>query len=757
MKTLLLLATAITAAAAPVALGPLQNPNNFNRTTFSTATSVNGTPGFINYGINLNSQTYNVYLPSNYTPSGTYGLITYIDAGDAGTMPSVYQSVLDKHGLIFLAGTGIGNTVDRSIRAGVAVMGSFRMCELHQIDRSRIYLMGNSNGGRMGMDVVYARPDWFGGFIGLSGVSFGGYIPNWEPPGRLQDSILDNDYWPNNPEFYEVSQMISYSSTAYRAPPAPVKVAFQAFNDDFRRTELMGTYRYAFMNHGAAVRLVYRNGGHSASNASAFDETVRFMQHPYVTVIRDRFEDANLATNTDSANTLERGSGFLNRSFAGGSATEANYSYNSKTQKVLRLTAGGGTAAVESKNRFNWFNPHGIILDVKLRAETQEGDNQQIGIHIARGDSDDTPEDNPGLHVFRNHGGKNRLTLVKADGSAVELARWDYSGTHPMAMATGDKLFWDTAVAPEYAGKTRDFRGEDLRVAADDNGLQLTFSRTVTGLETTFASGVILGATARTVTSTASPYYNQSDQEEHPILLQFLWDDMGLRADVEALAFRHWKLLLSNRAFNPALPAGDALVDELTLIAPAEETNFTAPIITTPGDLTVNASSGQGAIVNFSPTATAESGAALTVTCVPPSGSGFPIGSTPVTCTATDANGNTATATFNVIVQANGFTPSPPDAPVTATPSAGFGFVTLAWDAVPYATSYTIRRASSAGGSYALIASGITALTFTDSGLVNGIPLFYQITASNPTGESYPPPPSPPRPFPAPPPRRTIR
>jgi len=739
MKTLaLLLATVIAATAAPVVLGPLQHPNNFNRTTFSTSTSVDGVQGFINYGINLNTQTYNVYLPSNYTASGTYGLITYIDAGDAGTMPSAYQSVLDQHGLIFIAGTGIGNTVARSTRAGVAIMGSYRMCELHQINRSRIYLMGNSGGGRLGMDVVYARPDWFGGFIGLSGTSFAGYIPGWAPPGRLQNESTADDYWPDDPEYYEVSQMYSYSTTGYRAPPAPVKVAFQAFHDDFRRTELVGTYRYAFMNHGAAVRLVYRNGGHSASNASAFDEAVRFMQHPYATVIRDRFEDANLATNTDPANTLERGSGFLNRSFAGGSATEANYTYNSKTQKVLRLSAGSGTAAVEARNRFNWLNPHGIILDVKLRAETQEGNNQQIGVHVARGDSDDTPADNPGLHVFRNHGEKNRLVLVKADGSSVELARWADSGTHPMAMAIGDKLFWDSTVAPEFAGKTRDFRGEDLRVCADEMGMQLTFSRTISGLETSFVNGVILGSTARTVTSTTSPYFNQSDQEEHPILLQFLWDDMGLRADVDALAFRHWKLLISNRAFNPALPAGDALVDELTLVAPAEETNFTAPNIITPGDLTVNASSGRGAIVNFTATATAGSGAALTVTCVPPSGSGFPIGSTPVTCTATDSNGNTATATFSVIVQANGFTPAPPDAPAAATPSAGFGFVTLTWDAVPYANSYTLRRAPSAGGPYALIASGITALTFTDRDLVNGTPLFYQITASNPTGESSP-------------------
>jgi autotransporter-associated beta strand protein len=736
IATVLLLT--LPATAAPVALGPPQNPNNFNRTTFSTSTNVNGVQGFINYGINLNTQTYNIYLPSNYTPSGTYGLITYIDAGDAGTMPSVYQSVLDQHGLIFIAGTGIGNTVARSTRAGVAIMGSFRMCELHQIDRSRIYLMGNSGGGRLGMDVVYARPDWFGGFIGLSGTSFAGYIPGWAPPGRLQNESTADDYWPDDPEYYEVSQMYSYSTTGYRAPPAPVKVAFQAFHDDFRRTELVGTYRYAFMNHGAAVRLVYRNGGHSASNASAFDEAVRFMQHPYATVIRDRFEDANLATNTDAANTLERGTGFLNRSSDGGSASEVNYTYNSKTQKVLRLTAGGGTAAVEARNRFNWFNPHGIILDVKLRAETQAGDNQQIGIHIARGDSDNTPEDNPGLHIFRNHGGKNRIVLVRANGTGVELARWDDSGTHPMAMTTGDKLFWDSTVAPEFAGKTRDFRGEDVRVCADDNGMQLTFSRAVTGLETTFANGVILGSTARTVTSTTSPYFNQSDQEDHPILLQFLWDDMGLRSDVDALAFRHWKLLLSNRAFNPAAAAGDALVDEITLIAPTEEINFTAPVISTPGDLTANATSGQGAIVTFSPSAIAESGASLPVISVPPSGSGFPIGTTPVTCTATDAFGNTSTATFNVIVQANGFTPSPPGAPVAGTPAVGFGFVTLNWNAVPFANSYTIRRASSANGSYQVIASGITALTFTDSGRVNGVPLFYQITANNPTGESSP-------------------
>ena len=34
-----------------------------------------------------------------------------------------------------------------------------------------------------------------------------------------------------------------------------------------------------------------------------------------------------------------------------------------------------------------------------------------------------------GLHVYRNHGAKNRLVLITADGTATDLAQWDYSGT----------------------------------------------------------------------------------------------------------------------------------------------------------------------------------------------------------------------------------------------------------------------------------------------------------------------------------------
>jgi len=51
--------------------------------------------------------------------------------------------------------------------------------------------------------------------------------------------------------------------------------------------------------------------------------------------------------------------------------------------------------------------------------------------------------------------------------------------------------------------------------------------------------------------------------------------------------------------------------------------------------------------VNFAPTVT-DNCPGVTVVCNPPSGSCFPVGTTTVTCTATDASGNTATCSFTV-------------------------------------------------------------------------------------------------------------
>jgi hypothetical protein len=58
-----------------------------------------------------------------------------------------------------------------------------------------------------------------------------------------------------------------------------------------------------------------------------------------------------------------------------------------------------------------------------------------------------------------------------------------------------------------------------------------------------------------------------------------------------------------------------------------------------------------GALVTYAVSATDPDDAVASLTCIPASGGGFPIGTTTVTCTAADTHGNTSNASFTVRVK----------------------------------------------------------------------------------------------------------
>jgi hypothetical protein len=88
-------------------------------------------------------------------------------------------------------------------------------------------------------------------------------------------------------------------------------------------------------------------------------------------------------------------------------------------------------------------------------------------------------------------------------------------------------------------------------------------------------------------------------------------------------------------------PAGNSstCTQEITVV------DTTPPTITCPGEnIATTCTDAGGTVVEF--TASAVDNA--TVVCEPPSGATFPPGLTTITCTATDASGNTATCSFQV-------------------------------------------------------------------------------------------------------------
>ena len=78
---------------------------------------------------------------------------------------------------------------------------------------------------------------------------------------------------------------------------------------------------------------------------------------------------------------------------------------------------------------------------------------------------------------------------------------------------------------------------------------------------------------------------------------------------------------------------------------------------------------------------------------------------------------------------------NPPSAPTGLTATAGNQQVNLSWTASSGATSYHVKRGTSAGGPYTLVASPTTT-SDTDSGLTNGTLYYYVVTAVNTYGES---------------------
>jgi hypothetical protein len=67
---------------------------------------------------------------------------------------------------------------------------------------------------------------------------------------------------------------------------------------------------------------------------------------------------------------------------------------------------------------------------------------------------------------------------------------------------------------------------------------------------------------------------------------------------------------------------------------------------------------------------------------------------------------------------------------------SGDGQVELSWDASGNAASYNVKRSGSLNGIYANIATNVTTLAYTNTGLTDGVTYYYEVSGVNAAGES---------------------
>ena len=135
------------------------------------------------------------------------------------------------------------------------------------------------------------------------------------------------------------------------------------------------------------------------------------------------------------------------------------------------------------------------------------------------------------------------------------------------------------------------------------------------------------------------------------------------------------------------IAAGDAAGNIGTTAFQVTVLDGTAPVLTLPVNQIVEATSGVGAVVTFTATATDNATVSPTIVATPASGSTFPMGKTTVNVTATDAAGNSASGSFTVTVRdTTAPTLTLPDGPllagVTSAQGAVVSFTVTAADVV---------------------------------------------------------------------------
>jgi hypothetical protein len=239
---------------------------------------------------------------------------------------------------------------------------------------------------------------------------------------------------------------------------------------------------------------------------------------------------------------------------------------------------------------------------------------------------------------MRTAPGRSSRTLVAAITALLTIA----GGTAALAdqfVTDGDTLTSGPNVSVTACGVAHAFSGT-ATISFQGGGGTSHFANgavvTVTAAPSVDAAAAGITATGGTLTL-PTPWSNASPSASTSISL-------SVPAGIASGTYKVGMTASGNRAGGGTLSLSDSY--NVIVNCPAN----TPPTVSVPGTMSVQAMSAAGATVTYTASANDAQDGSLTPTCVPSSGSTFPLGSTNVICNATDSGGLTGSASFSVIV-----------------------------------------------------------------------------------------------------------
>ena len=473
--------------ASPLGTGQL---SGVSLGTLSDSSVIVQTPasGLVDYGMDLDTETFDLYIPDGYDGSEPYGLLVHINAGDDGTIPASWMSVLDAHRLIWIGGEGIGNSVGVDERMGLSVLGAHRALELFNIDRSRVYATGMSGGGRTASVMTWHHPDLFPAAMPVCGAAY----------FRAVEQAYETHEPDSNYEFWGTSYYPDVDGQDFGdwAAASGQRFALLTSFEDFREGDVMNIVHHGLEPDGFSSRLLEGEGGHCATSAAQALDAIAFLDHPLFSIIDDDFSDGLLLTSTT-------GSGFLDAS-AGGSAAEAD---------GLQLS---GSALAVARDRIHLDDDGGAIVRWTVAPSSLSGGSFSAGLWAYE---DSAIIDNlaglgeaerPGVVVTLSEDGGAAVVTLTASGlsgkqeTLLQASLSDWDGASALAM----KLqVWSAEIQLDIGAHAAAVitTGEGARLLDDARTIRVRLDeRTSTFAESDWADGAVLALSTDAVDAVVS-------------------------------------------------------------------------------------------------------------------------------------------------------------------------------------------------------------------------------------------------------------
>jgi dienelactone hydrolase len=214
----------------------------------------------VDYNFNLAQESFEVFVPRNYSDKEAFGIFAFMDSGDSMTMPREWAAVMEKEKLICLIPQRIGNNQPFSRRVGLTLIGILKTIERYKVDPRRIYTGGLSGGGRCSLQLAFLHNDVIAGNISICGANF------YQPVPKVH-AADNSDYgvWPIPPD-------------RIAAAKKRVRFAFITGAKDFRYGNILDIYHGGFVQNGFQARLIDQpNMGHQLCSAESLLEAFHFV------------------------------------------------------------------------------------------------------------------------------------------------------------------------------------------------------------------------------------------------------------------------------------------------------------------------------------------------------------------------------------------------------------------------------------------------------------------------------------------------